>query len=113
MFYPWPQKGAYCSDTHVTPRSNVVMTRIDPLHVFIAVVDHKSFTRAAQAMGFTPSAVSKQISQLEERLGTRLLHRTTRSVMTTEAGQLYYDRGVAILETLDETEIQIRALENA
>ena len=89
------------------------MTRIDPLHVFIAVVDHKSFTRAAGALGFTPSAVSKQISQLEDRLGTRLLHRTTRSVMTTEAGQLYYDRGVAILETLDETEIQIRALENA
>jgi LysR family transcriptional regulator for bpeEF and oprC len=79
------------------------MTRIDPLHVFIAVVDHKSFTRAAGALGFTPSAVSKQISQLEDRLGTRLLHRTTRSVMTTEAGQLYYDRGVAILVFIDLT----------
>ncbi len=89
------------------------MTRIDPLHIFIAVVDHKSFTRAAESMGFTPSAVSKQISQLEERLGTRLLHRTTRSVMATEAGQLYYDRCRQILEALDETEIQIRALENA
>ncbi len=89
------------------------MSRIDPLHIFIAVVDHKSFTRAAELMGFTPSAVSKQISQLEDRLGTRLLHRTTRSVMATEAGQLYYDRCRQILETLDETEIQIRALENA
>ena len=89
------------------------MSRIDPLHVFLAVVDHKSFTRAAEALGFTPSAVSKQISQLEDRLGTRLLHRTTRSVMATEAGQLYYDRCRQILETLDETEIQIRALENA
>jgi DNA-binding transcriptional LysR family regulator len=88
------------------------MTRIDPLHVFIAVVDQKSFTRAAEILGFTPSAVSKQISQLEERLGTRLLHRTTRSVMATEAGQLYYDRSRQILEALDETEVQIRALEN-
>ncbi len=89
------------------------MSRIDPLHIFIAVVDHKSFTRAAELMGFTPSAVSKQISQLEDRLGTRLLHRTTRSVMATEAGQLYYDRCRQILETLDETENQIRAFENA
>jgi len=89
------------------------MSRIDPLHIFIAVVDHKSFTRAAELLGFTPSAVSKQISQLEDRLGTRLLHRTTRSVMATEAGQLYYDRCRQILETLDETENQIRALENA
>jgi LysR family transcriptional regulator, regulator for bpeEF and oprC len=88
------------------------MPRIDPLHVFIAVVDHKSFTRAASALGFTPSAVSKQISQLEERLGARLLHRTTRSVMATEAGQLYYDRCRQILEALDDTETQIRALEN-
>lgn len=88
------------------------MSRIDPLHVFLAVVDHKSFTQAASTLGFTPSAVSKQISQLEERLGTRLLHRTTRSVMATEAGQLYYDRCRQILEALDETEMQIRALEN-
>jgi len=89
------------------------MSRIDPIHVFIAVVDHRSFTRAAELMGFTPSAVSKQISQLEDRLGTRLLHRTTRSVMATEAGQLYYDRCRQILDELDETETQIRALENA
>lgn len=88
------------------------MARIDPLHVFIAVVDHTSFTRAAEILGLTPSAVSKQISQLEERLGTRLLNRTTRSVMATEAGQLYYDRCRQILEALDETELEIRALEN-
>jgi DNA-binding transcriptional LysR family regulator len=88
------------------------MTRIDPLRVFIAVVDQRSFTRAAASLDLTPSAVSKQLSQLEERLGTRLLHRTTRSVIATEAGQLYYERCRQILEALDETETQIRALDS-
>jgi LysR family transcriptional regulator for bpeEF and oprC len=88
------------------------MARIDPLHIFIAVVDQQSFTRAAAILGLTPSAVSKQVSALEERLGARLLHRTTRSVIATEAGQLYYDRCRQILETLDETETQIRALDS-
>lgn len=89
------------------------MPRIEPLNVLISVVDNRSFTRAAEALGLTPSAVSKQISQLEERLGARLLHRTTRSVAPTEAGQLYYHRCLQILEALDEAEIQIRALDQA
>jgi DNA-binding transcriptional LysR family regulator len=87
------------------------MTRVEPLTVFIAVVDSSSFTRAARDLGLTPSAISKQIRQLEERLGTRLLHRTTRSVMPTEAGKLYYERGRQIMEALDETETRIRALD--
>jgi DNA-binding transcriptional LysR family regulator len=94
--------------------SNVIiatMTRVEPLTVFISVVDSSSFTRAARDLGLTPSAISKQIRQLEERLGTRLLHRTTRSVIPTEAGKLYYERGRQIMEALDETEIRIRALD--
>ncbi len=89
------------------------MSRLDPLVVFVAVVDHKSFTGAARALGLTPSAVSRQLSQLEARLGTRLLARTTRSVAPTEAGQLYYDRGRQILEALTDAENEIQSLDSA
>ncbi|NJN53210.1 MAG: LysR family transcriptional regulator [Gammaproteobacteria bacterium] len=89
------------------------MSRIDPLVVFVAVVDHKSFTAAAHTLGLTPSAVSRQVSQLEARLGTRLLARTTRSVAPTDAGQLYYDRGRQVLEALTDAENELQALHKA
>jgi DNA-binding transcriptional LysR family regulator len=54
--------------------------------VFVAVADHLSFRVAASRLGVTPSAVSHTMRQLEERLGVRLLHRTTRSVSLTDAG---------------------------
>jgi len=87
------------------------MTRVEPLTVFVSVVDSSSFTQAARVLGLTPSAVSKQIRQLEERLGTRLLHRTTRSVEPTEGGRLYYERCRQILEALEEAETRIRAFD--
>ncbi len=87
------------------------MSRLDPLKVFVAVIDHRSFTGAARALGLTPSAVSRQVSQLEARLGTRLLARTTRSVAPTEAGQRYYDRGRQVLEALEDVENEVQALD--
>ena len=78
------------------------MSRIDSLKVFTEVVNAGNFTSAAKRLGLTPSAISKQISLLEEQLGVRLLHRTTRSVGPTEAGQLYFERARTILEELDE-----------
>jgi DNA-binding transcriptional LysR family regulator len=57
------------------------------LAAFVEVAERRSFTRAGAALGVTPSAVSQAVKQLEERLGTRLLHRTTRSVSLTEAGE--------------------------
>jgi DNA-binding transcriptional LysR family regulator len=80
------------------------MPRIDNLRVFSEVVATRNFTRAAERLGLTPSAVSKQIGLLETRLGVRLLNRTTRSVSPTEAGQLYAERCRHILEELDEAE---------
>lgn len=80
------------------------MSRIDNLRVFTEVVIAGNFTSAARRLGLTPSAISKQISQLEARLGVRLLNRTTRSVGPTEAGQLYFERCRTILEELDEAE---------
>jgi DNA-binding transcriptional LysR family regulator len=57
------------------------------LTAFVAVADQRSFRAAASRLGITPSALSHSMRQLEERLGVRLLHRTTRSVSATDAGQ--------------------------
>lgn len=80
------------------------MSRIDSLQTFVSVVRSRNFTSAADSLGVTPSAVSKQISSLEERLGVRLLNRTTRSVSPTEAGQMFYQHCENILESITEAE---------
>lgn len=83
----------------------------DSLRVFVTAVDTRSFTTAARELGLTPSAVSKQIQVLEQRLGTRLLSRTTRSVSPTEAGALYYERCRSVLEQLQEAEEMLKDLD--
>ncbi|MEX0941572.1 MAG: LysR family transcriptional regulator, partial [Pseudomonadales bacterium] len=88
------------------------MSRIDSLKVFTEVVGERNFTSAANRLGLTPSAVSKQISQLEDRLGVRLLNRTTRSVSPTEAGQIYFERCRSILEELQEAEAEIADMDS-
>ena len=80
------------------------MSRLDSLQTFAAVVRARNFSTAADSLGVTPSAVSKQISALEERLGVRLLNRTTRSVSPTEAGQMFYQHCQHILESISEAE---------
>ncbi len=60
--------------------------------VFLKVAETRSFTRAAAELGVTPSSVSEAVKRLEERLGVRLLNRTTRSVGLTEAGAMYAKR---------------------
>jgi DNA-binding transcriptional LysR family regulator len=62
------------------------------LTAFVAVADHHSFRAAASRLGVTPSALSHTMRQLEERLGVRLLHRTTRSVSVTDAGLRLLER---------------------
>ncbi|HZB91434.1 MAG TPA: LysR family transcriptional regulator, partial [Stellaceae bacterium] len=62
------------------------------LTAFVAVADRLSFRAAAARLGVTPSALSHTMRQLEERLGVRLLHRTTRSVSLTDAGQRLLER---------------------
>ena len=68
------------------------MDRIDALRLFAAVAELESFTRAAERLGMTAGAASKQISALEERMQARLLERTTRSVRLTDAGRALLDR---------------------
>src|ERR1700684_3558393 len=62
------------------------------LTAFVAVADQRSFRPAASRLGVTPSALSHSMRQLEERLGIRLLHRTTRSVSLTDAGHRLLER---------------------
>lgn len=62
------------------------------LKAFVAVVERKSFARAAEHLGLSPSALSQTIRQLEGRIGARLLNRTTRSVAPSASGELLYGR---------------------
>jgi len=65
---------------------------LDGVETFLSVARHRSFRRAAAALGVTPSAVSQSVRSLEARIGAALLTRTTRSVGLTEAGQRFLDR---------------------
>ena len=72
--------------------------------VFVRVVEASSFAAAARHFGMSPAMVSKHVQTLEQRLGVRLLNRTTRHVSATEVGQTYYERCQRILTELDATE---------
>ncbi|MFO1394516.1 MAG: LysR family transcriptional regulator [Steroidobacteraceae bacterium] len=76
---------------------------------FAKVVELGSFARAAERLGVSTSAVSRQVADLEAHLDTRLLNRTTRRLSLTEAGQVYYERCVQLLAELDEAEAQVRS----
>ncbi|WP_318375969.1 LysR family transcriptional regulator [Enterobacter sp.] len=79
---------------------------LDGISVFMRVVERRSFSGAAREIGVTPAAVSWTIKRLEERAGTPLLSRTTRSVGLTEAGALFFEHarsGMAHFESAFET----------
>jgi DNA-binding transcriptional LysR family regulator len=75
---------------------------LNDLAAFVAVATHRSFRRAADELGTAPSTLSHAMRALEERMGVRLLNRTTRSVSPTEAGFRLLDRLQPALATLDE-----------
>jgi len=81
--------------------------RLNGINVFVQAVEAGSFSAAAARLHQTRSAVAKSIARLEERLGVRLFHRTTRSQNLTEAGQSYYERCVRALAELDAGEASI------
>lgn len=80
------------------------INRIGDIAAFVAAVKAGSYTRAAQSLGVTRSAVGKSIVRLEERLGVRLLNRTTRSLGLTDEGRIMFDRCRQILEDLEDVD---------
>ncbi len=80
------------------------MDRINAVRLFIRVVETGSFSKAANELGVTQPTATKAIAATEQRLGVRLLHRSTRGVSTTELGALYYDKCKQIEVALDEAE---------
>lgn len=85
------------------------VNRAAEMEVFARVVDLGGFTAAARACGLTPSGVSKLITRLETRLGTRLLHRSTRRLSLTPEGQAFHARAVRILGEMEEAEREASA----
>lgn len=83
------------------------MDRAGEMAIFIKAVEEGSFSSAARALKLTPSAVSKQIGRLEDRLGVRLLNRTTRQLSATEEGDAFYQRCVRILTDMEEAELAV------
>jgi LysR family transcriptional regulator, regulator for bpeEF and oprC len=84
------------------------MDRFDAMRAFMQVVESGSYTKAALQLNLHKATVSQQIQQLEDKLGTRLLTRTTRSVTPTEEGRAYYAHACTILQQVDEMESQLR-----
>lgn len=80
------------------------MSRLFEAEVFVIVVEEGSFTAAARRLGITKSYASKLVMRLEERLGVRLVQRTTRRLTLTEPGRAYYERCTEVMQTLEEAE---------
>jgi len=79
--------------------------------IFARTVQEGGFSAAARALDLTPSAVSKQISRLEDRLGVRLLNRTTRHISLTEEGRAFHERCVRLTAEIAEAEEWVAALQ--
>jgi DNA-binding transcriptional LysR family regulator len=82
------------------------MDYLTSLKVFRAVVEAKSFTRAADLLGVSPPVVSRAIATLEQRLGNRLFHRTTRHISLTETAEQFFPGCSRVLDELDALEAQ-------
>jgi DNA-binding transcriptional LysR family regulator len=82
------------------------MDYLTSLRVFRTVVEAKSFTRAADILGVSPPVVSRAISTLEQRLGNRLFHRTTRHISLTETAEQFFAGCTRVLDELDALEAQ-------
>src|SRR6201989_1854898 len=80
------------------------MDRFDAMQAFVAVAERQSFASAARKLKLSPSAITRLVAALEERLGARLLQRTTRSVTRTDVGTRYLERARRILADVEEAD---------
>ncbi len=88
------------------------MSEISNIQVFVRVVEDGSFSATARFLRITPSSVSRQISQLENELGARLFHRTTRKQSLTEAGEIYFQHSRRIVTDFDAARLAVNQLTN-
>ncbi len=86
---------------------------LNAMLVFARVVEEKGFSAASRRLNMSKSAVSKQISQLEDRIGARLLNRTTRSLSLTDAGAAFFERCVRIVAEAEEAELAVSSMQSA
>ncbi|MFC4159718.1 LysR family transcriptional regulator [Chitinimonas lacunae] len=85
------------------------MDQLDAMRIYLRVTELASFSLAAETLGLPKASVSTAVQRLEERLGTRLLHRTTRRVQPTPDGQAFYERCRDLLADMDELQQMFRA----
>ena len=84
------------------------MDRFDEINAFAAVADARSFTQAARRLGVSSAQVSKLVARLENRLGARLLNRTTRDVSLTDTGRAYLERARVLVDDFEALERSVR-----
>ena len=84
------------------------MSQIEELRAFVLIVETGSLTQAADRMGIAVSAVSRRLRDLELRLGTALIQRSTRRLFLNETGQLFYQRAKTVLSTLEDAEKEVQ-----
>jgi LysR family transcriptional regulator, transcriptional activator for dmlA len=89
------------------------MDHLESMRVFVKVAETASFSRAADSLDVSASAITRLVAALEKRLGARLFQRTTRSVLLTEAGQTFLDRARRIIEDVEDAENIISAQQQA
>lgn len=89
------------------------MAHLEDIAVFVQVVDNGSFTAAAERLGMSKSVVSKYVTRLENRLGARLLNRTTRRLSLTEVGRAFYERTQQGLQEIEDAEAEVSRLQGA
>jgi len=85
------------------------MDRFQEMRAFVTVVNAGSFVRAADTLNVSKTAVSRLVADLESRLGTRLLQRTTRKLSLTEEGEVFQERCKGLLDGLEEAEAELSA----
>ncbi|BCN93492.1 LysR family transcriptional regulator [Thiomicrorhabdus immobilis] len=78
------------------------MGQLEDIQVFLRVVESGGISRAAEQLNIAKSAVSRRLTELESRLQTKLIHRTTRRFNLTEAGKLYYERALGVVDSVKE-----------
>lgn len=85
------------------------MNQVEAMRIFVRVAELASFTAAAEQLGLAKASASSAVQLLEDLVGTRLLHRTTRRVQMTQDGQVFFERCIDVLADLDDVQTLFRA----